>query len=97
MSESILDMEEGLRKSYARSMESLLQIAESSYTISAIVVCLSMVWHQLVEKAVPKPYLVCPPASRERWCLTFDDRMSFSTSSKPNCIFKAAFRNGIQR
>ncbi|KAL8909534.1 MAG: hypothetical protein Q9171_005013 [Xanthocarpia ochracea] len=57
MSESILDMEEGLRKSYARSMESLLRIAESSYTTSTIVVCLSMVWHQLIEKEVPRPYL----------------------------------------
>ena len=64
MSEGICEMEEGLRK--RANMESLLVIAESTFTAWAVVVGLSVTWHYQIEKEVPKPYLVRLPVSLAR-------------------------------
>ncbi|KAL8735114.1 MAG: hypothetical protein Q9166_000990 [cf. Caloplaca sp. 2 TL-2023] len=57
MSESICEMEEGLRYGYEHQMEGLLQIAESPYTAWAVVFGLSVFWHHYIEQIVPRPYL----------------------------------------
>ncbi|KAI4277625.1 MAG: hypothetical protein L6R38_005408 [Xanthoria sp. 2 TBL-2021] len=49
MSESILDMEDGLRHSYERKMETLHVLAESSFFTWAIILALSTFWHQSIE------------------------------------------------
>ncbi|KAI4180538.1 MAG: hypothetical protein L6R41_007188 [Letrouitia leprolyta] len=55
MSESICEMEEGLRR--GTSMKNLREIAESTYTAWLFVVGLSLYWHYRIELEVPKPYL----------------------------------------
>lgn len=96
MSESILDMEDGLRHSYERKMETLHVLAESSFFTWAIILALSTFWHQSIETVVPRPYLVrqsvlCEDPSNAH------GRMSSSTSNKPNCTSRVASPNGIQK
>ncbi|KAL9601423.1 MAG: hypothetical protein Q9219_002489 [cf. Caloplaca sp. 3 TL-2023] len=55
MSESIREMEEGIRRGY--NMESMLGIFESTFTAWSIICGLSAYWHYLIEKEVPLPYL----------------------------------------
>ncbi|KAL8771058.1 MAG: hypothetical protein Q9209_003477 [Squamulea sp. 1 TL-2023] len=57
MSESILEMENALRKDFDRSMENLQWLAKSTFTPWIIIITLSTVWHHYVEKIVPRPYL----------------------------------------
>ncbi|KAL8785685.1 MAG: hypothetical protein Q9213_003244 [Squamulea squamosa] len=57
MSESILEMEDALRKDFERSMENLQRLAKSTFTPWIIIITLSAVWHQSVQKIVPRPYL----------------------------------------
>lgn len=71
MSESICEMEEGLRKGYEHKMEGLLLIAESTCTTWIIVVGLASMWHLYIEQQVPIPYLVRQPT-----CLSLQDLAS---------------------
>lgn len=102
MSEGILEIGEGIRRSQRRGydyeMEGLSLMAESVYTAWAVSFGLSVFWHHHVEKVVPRPYLVRPSSPRGTSPLAnVEDRTSSSTCNKPNCISKAASPNGIQK
>lgn len=60
MSESILEMEEGLHRGYEERMEDSLKMAASTFTSCFAVSALAIAWHRYVESEVPMPYLVCP-------------------------------------
>ncbi|KAL8797647.1 MAG: hypothetical protein Q9182_007150 [Xanthomendoza sp. 2 TL-2023] len=61
MSESILEMEQGIRNSLRKErdyeMEALHSAAESTFTTWVAILGLSMLWHHHIEQVVPKPYL----------------------------------------
>ncbi|KAI4231896.1 MAG: hypothetical protein LQ352_008379 [Teloschistes flavicans] len=57
MSESILEMEEGLRRGNDKTMEGLIGLTASTFSTWFIISVLSGVWHQYIEQMVPKPYL----------------------------------------
>ena len=58
MSESILEMEDGLQRANKRKMEDLRKNAESPFLAWAIIFGLACLWHSHIEAAVPRPYLV---------------------------------------
>ncbi|KAL9575976.1 MAG: hypothetical protein Q9212_007504, partial [Teloschistes hypoglaucus] len=57
MSESILEMEEGLGRGYERRMEDFIGMAASTFTSWFAVTALAIAWHRYVESEVLKPYL----------------------------------------
>ncbi|KAI4194010.1 MAG: hypothetical protein LQ350_008035 [Teloschistes chrysophthalmus] len=57
MSESILEMEEGLHRGYEERMEDSLKMAASTFTSCFAVSALAIAWHRYVESEVPMPYL----------------------------------------
>lgn len=58
MSESILEMEDGLQRANKRKMEDLRKNAESPFLAWAIIFGLACLWHTHIETVVPRPYLV---------------------------------------
>ncbi|KAL8634849.1 MAG: hypothetical protein Q9228_007596, partial [Teloschistes exilis] len=57
MSESILEMEEGLSRGYERRMEDFLRMAASTFTSWSVITALATAWHLYVESEILKPYL----------------------------------------
>ncbi|KAL8979506.1 MAG: hypothetical protein Q9205_005172 [Flavoplaca limonia] len=57
MSESILEMEDGLQRANKRKMEDLRKNAQSPFLAWAIVLGLVALWHTRIETVVPRPYL----------------------------------------
>lgn len=58
MSESILEMDDGLQRASKRKMEELRKNAESPFLAWTIILGLVALWHTRIEPAVPRPYLV---------------------------------------
>lgn len=101
MSESILEMEEGLSRGYERRMEDFLRMAASTFTSWSVITALATAWHLYVESEVLKPYLVCHSLffkiTQVSSLLNLGARMSSSTFSKPNYTCKAISPHGIPR
>ncbi|KAL8876296.1 MAG: hypothetical protein Q9198_005484, partial [Flavoplaca austrocitrina] len=57
MSESILEMEDGLQRANKRKMEDLRKNAQSPFLAWAIILGLVALWHTHIETVVPRPYL----------------------------------------
>ena len=58
MSESILEMEDGLQRANKRKMEDLRKNAQSPFLAWAIMLGLVALWHTHIGSVVPRPYLV---------------------------------------